>query len=245
MYPVDNSKGGDAQNTMTILDVVQAAVTDSLGELWSRFVLFLPTLIGALVVFILGWVIAIGIGRLIQRILDLVRLNEPFERITGLRSTVERAGLDLNVSKFIGGLVKWFLFLVALLATANILGLQEVADFLNNIIGYLPNVVVAAVILVVGVIAGNFVGRVTRASIDAAHLPHGSGTGAIAKWAVIVFAFLAALVQLRVAESLIQTLFTAFAAMVAIAGGLAFGLGGKDLAGRILKHLESDATERR
>lgn len=229
---------------MTILDIAQLAIADSLGEMWERLVSFVPTLIGALIVFIVGWVVAIGIGRFVQRVLDLVRLNDPFEKITGFRSAIERAGLELNVPKFLGGLVKWFIFLVVLLATANILGLKDVAEFLNGIIGYLPNVVVAAVILVVGVIAANFVGRVTKASIEAARLPHGTGTAAIAKWAVVVFAFLAALVQLQVAEVLIQTLFTAFSAMFALAGGLAFGLGGKDLATRILSHLERDATKK-
>jgi len=229
---------------MTILEVAQLAIADSLGELWSRFVVFLPTLLGALIVFIIGWTVALGIGRLVQRILELIRLNEPFEKIAGLRSTMERAGLELNISKFMGGLVKWFLFIVTLLATANILGLDDVAVFLNGIIGYLPNVVVAAVILIAGIMLGNFVGRVTKASIEAAQFPHGRGTSAMAKWSVVVFAFLAALVQLRIAEPLVQTFFTAFVAMVAIAGGLAFGLGGKDLATRILKHLESDATGR-
>lgn len=230
---------------MTLLEVIQLAVADSLGEIWGRFVGFLPTLIGALVVFILGWLIAIGIARLIERVLDLIRLNEPFERITGLRSTVERAGLDLSIPRFIGALVKWFLILVTLLATANVLGLAEVADFLNSVIGYLPNVVVAAVIIIVGVIVGNFTGRATKASVDAAALPHSKGTAAIAKWAVVIFAFLSALVQLQIAETIIQTLFTAFAAMVAIAGGLAFGLGGKDLATRILQHFERETTTKR
>lgn len=229
---------------MTILEVAQLAIAESLGELWIRFVGFLPTLLGALIVFIVGWMIAIGIGRLVQRILELVRLNEPFEKIAGLRSTLQRAGLALNIPKFLGGLVKWFLFIVALLATANILGLDDVAEFLNGIIAYLPNVVVAAVILVAGVMLGNFVGRVTKASIEAARFPHGGSTSAIAKWAVVIFSFLAALVQLRVAEVLVQTFFTAFSAMIAIAGGLAFGLGGKDLATRILNHLESDATDK-
>lgn len=229
---------------MTVLEISQRAIADALGELWGRLISLVPTLLGALIVLVIGWVIALSIGRLIQRVLELVRLNDPFEKMTGLRSTVERAGWELNIPKFLGGLVKWFLILVALLATANILDLKDVAAFLNGIIGYLPNVVVAAVILVIGVIAGNIVSRVTKASIEAARLPHGSGTAAFAKWAIVVFSFLAALVQLQVAYVLIQTLFTAFAAMIAIAGGLAFGLGGKDLAARILNHLERDASSK-
>lgn len=229
---------------MTIWELSQQAVAQSLAEIWVRFFGFLPILLGALIVFIVGWLIAIAVGQLVQRILDLVRLNEPFERIAGFRATVERTGLDLNVPKFLGGLVKWSLFIVALLATTDILGLQAVAEFLNQVLAYLPNIVVAAVILVVGVLLGNFAGRVTKASIEVAKLSHGHSAGAVVKWAIVIFAFLAALLQLQIAEGLIQTLFTAFAAMVAIAGGLAFGLGGKDIATRILKHLEKDVTEK-
>lgn len=228
---------------MTIWELTQQAITDSLLELWQRFIYFVPVLVGAIIVFIVGWTVAIAVGHFVQRVLELVRLNEPFERLTGLRATLERAGFDLNVPKFLGGLVKWFLYIVVLLATANILGLGAVADFLNDVLRFLPNIIVAAIIFVVGIIFGNFVGRVTRASIEAAKLPHGSVTGAVAKWAVVIFATLAALFQLGIAGPLIQTLFTAFVAMLAIAGGLAFGLGGKDLATKILKNLEAEVTD--
>jgi len=227
---------------MTVIELTQQAVAESLVDLWFRFAQFVPILLGALIVFIVGWLVAIAAGQFVQRVLDLLRLNEPFERITGLRSTVERAGLDLNIPKFLGGLVKWFFFVVTLLAASDILGLAAVASFLNQVIAYLPNVVVAAIILVAGVLVATFVSRVTRASVEAARLPHGAGAAAVAKWAILVFTFLAAIFQLQIAEVLIQTLFTAFAAMLAIAGGLAFGLGGKDLAARILKHVESDVT---
>ncbi|TSC71582.1 MAG: small-conductance mechanosensitive ion channel [Parcubacteria group bacterium Gr01-1014_38] len=230
---------------MTVLELSQQAIAQSLVDLWLRFAGFLPVFLGALIVFIAGWIVAMAVGKFIQRILHLVRLNDPFERITGLRAALERAGLDLNVPKFIGDLVKWFLYIVTLLATADILGLEAVAAFLNRVIAYVPNIVVAAVILVAGVIFANFVGRVTKASIAAAGLPHSAGVSAVARWAVVIFTFLAAMLQLQVADVLIQTLFTAFAAMLAIAGGLAFGLGGKDLATRILKHLEDDMNSRR
>ncbi len=229
---------------MTVLELSQQAITQSLVDLWFRFAEFLPVLLGALIVFIVGWIVAMAVGNLIQRALHLIRLNEPFERIAGLRTALDRAGLDLDIPKFIGGLVKWFLYIVTLLAAADILGLEAVAAFLNRVIEYVPNIVVAAVILVAGVIFANFISRVTKASIAAAGLPHGSEVSAIARWAVVIFTFLAAMLQLQVAEALIQTLFTAFAAMLAIAGGLAFGLGGKDLATKILKHLEDDFANR-
>lgn len=225
---------------MTVFDITQQAVGDALVDLWVRFAGFIPRLLGALIVFIVGWLIAVAVGHFITRLLKLLRLNDPFERISGFRSTLERASIELNVPGFMGTVAKWFVVLVTLLATADILELQAIASFLNQVIAYIPNLVAAAVILVMGILFANFVARVTRASIEAANIPHGAGTAAFAKWAVFIFTFLAALVQLQVAEVLIQTLFTAFAAMLAIAGGLAFGLGGKDHAQRMLQKLESD-----
>lgn len=230
---------------MTVFDITQQAIAGALIDLWARFAGFIPRLIGALIVFIVGWFIAMAVGHFITRLLNLLRLNDPFERISGLRSTLERASIELNVSGFIGAIVKWFIILVTLLATADILELQAVAGFLNQVIAYIPNLAAAAIILVVGVLFANFVARVTRASVEAANIPHGAGTAAIAKWAVLIFTFLAALFQLQVAEVLVQTLFTAFAAMLAIAGGLAFGLGGKDHAQKILQQLESDIKSHR
>lgn len=230
---------------MTLWELSQQAIITSLFELWERFILFLPFLLGALIIFVVGWVLAIAVGRFIERLLDLIRLNEPFERIAGLRASLERAGLDLNLPKFLGSLVKWFLYVVVLLATANVLRLDAIARFLNDVLQFLPNLLVAATILVVGVLLGNLVARVARAGIAATTLPHGGATAGIAKWAIIVFTVLAALFQIGVAGPLIQTLFTAFVAMVAIAGGLAFGLGGKDVAARILRHFEDEFAERR
>lgn len=229
---------------MTVWELSRQAIANSLFELWERVILFLPFFLGAVIVFIIGWIAAVAIGRFVERLLELVRLNDPFERIAGLRSTLQRAGLELHIPKLLGGLVKWFLYIVVLLATANILGLEAIASFLNDVLQFLPNLIVAAVILVVGVLVGNFMARVTRASLAATSIPHGGAAAAVAKWSVVVFATLAALFQLGVAGPLIQTLFTAFAAMVAIAGGLAFGLGGKDLAARILQHFESDFRKR-
>lgn len=229
---------------MSVLEVSQVAVTNSLEDLWIRFAGFLPVLLGALLVFIIGWVIAVAVGKLIERILKAVKINDAFDRISGLRAAMHRAGLELNVAGFIGGLIKWFLLIVALLAASDILGLTGVSLFLNQVIAYLPNIVVAALIVVIGILFGNFVHRVTKASTEAVNMPHGAAAAAVVKWAIYVFTFLATIVQLGIAEVLVQTLFTGFVAMLAIAGGLAFGLGGRDLAEKVLQHIEKDVTSR-
>ena len=220
------------------------AVVGSLSDLWFAFASFLPNLIAALVVFFVGWAIAVAVGRVIEKMMVILRVNAAFENIKGLKNAASRAGLGINIPLVIGEIVKWFLILVTLLASTDILGLQDVATFLRSVLAYIPNVVVAALILVIGVVLANFVYKTVAASVSAAGFTSGSVVAAVSKWAIIVFAILAALVQLSVAAALIQNILTAFFAMMALAGGLAFGLGGRDLAAKWLKKAESDLTNR-
>lgn len=218
------------------------AVVTSLTNLWAQFMSFLPSVIVAVVVFLIGWAIAEAIGKLVEKVLVILRINQAFENLKGLKRAVEQAGLRLNIAMLVGQIFKWFLMIVTLLAATDILGLQDVSNFLLSVLGYVPNVVVAALILVIAVVLANFVYRTVLASVAAAGFTSGGMIAAISKWAIIVFALFAALLQLKVATQLIQTLLTAFFAMVAIAGGLAFGLGGKDLAAKWLKKAEDDLT---
>jgi hypothetical protein len=218
------------------------AVVTSLTDLWAQFISFLPSVIVAVIVFLIGWAIAEAVGKLIEKVLVILRVNSAFENLKGLKRAVEQAGLRLNIAKLVGQIFKWFLLIVTLLAATDILGLQDVSNFLTSVLLYVPNVVVAALILVIAVVLANFVYRTVLASVQAAGFTSGGMIAAISKWAIIVFALFAALLQLKVATQLIQTLLTAFFAMVAIAGGLAFGLGGKDLAGKWLKKAEDDLT---
>ncbi len=221
------------------------AVISSLGSLWFQVAGFVPNLIAALVVFFVGWAVAIAAGHLVERMLVVLRINQAFELVRGLKVAVERAGLRLNMPLVGGEVVKWFLIVVTLLATTDILGLDAVSEFLTSVLLYIPNVVVAVLIMIIAVVLSNFVYRAVAASIVAVGFTGGGVIAAISKWAIIIFALLAALVQLNVAVTLIQTVVTAFFAMLALAGGLAFGLGGKDVAAKLLHKLESDLTSRK
>lgn len=220
------------------------AIFGSLFGLWSQFAIFLPNLIAALIVFFVGWAIAIAAGRIVEKLLVVLRINAAFENIKGLNSAVQRAGLKINVPLLLGEIVKWFLTIVTLLAATDILGLNEISGFLTSVLLYIPNVVVAALILIIAVVLANFVYRTVVASITAAGFGSANMIAAVSKWAIIVFAILAALTQLNVATTLIQTIVTALFAMLALAGGLAFGLGGRDLAAKWLKKMEADLTGR-
>lgn len=229
--------------TISVFETSRIAIMTSIQMLWTRFFGFLPILIGAVLVFVIGWIVAVAVGNLVTRILKAVKLNDVFDRISGLRSSLHKAGIELNASGFVGGVVKWFIMIVTLLAASDILGLTGVSLFLNQVLAYFPSVVVAAVMIIVGIMFGNFVQKITQASGETARLPHSAAAGAVAKWAIFVFTFIATLVQLGIAEVLLQTLFTGFVAMVAIAGGIAFGLGGKNTAEKVLGHLEDDVNK--
>lgn len=217
---------------------------ESFQDLWLRFINFLPELLAALFVFIVGWLIAVAIERLIVLVVEKLWIEKASERIK-LKELLERAEIRMSVGQILGALVKWFFMLIFLLAASDILGLSEVTSFLNDVLGYVPNVVVAVVILLLGLVFGRFAERIVGGSVKAARLSTGHMLGTLAKWMIYVFAVLAALVQLQIADDLLQALFTGFVAMLAIAGGLAFGLGGREEAQRMLSNLRNDLTKRR
>lgn len=204
-------------------------VIASLQNLWNIFVAFLPNLIVALIVFIIGWVIAAALGRVVTQIIRALKIDSLFEKL-GLRRPVERAGLRLDIGHFIGQLVKWFLILVFLMAATDILGLTQVTDFLQVVLFYIPSIIVAVIILLLGVMLAEFTQRLIRASVDAAGLMSAGFLATLAKWAIFIFALFAALDQLGVANTFIITVLQGLVAMLAIAGGLAFGLGGQNAA---------------
>ena len=185
----------------------------------------------ALIVFIVGWLISVFLGKLANRIVKLIKLDILLMRL-GFKTALTKAKLNLDSGKFFEELVKWFFIVVFLMTAADILGLEQVTLFLQAILLYLPNVIVAAVILLAAAIISRFMQRLIIASAKAAGLLSALSIGAIVKWAILIFGFIIALTQLGIAANLIQTIVIGLIAMLALAGGLAFGLGGKEQAAR-------------
>jgi len=217
--------------------------TVSLLGLWEKFINFFPILIGAALVFLLGWIIAAAMEKVVEKMILSLRIDQAFEKM-GLRKKLNESGINLNVAVFFGGLVKWFLVLVFLMAATDILGLSQVTNFLNSILLYIPNVVVAVIILAVVFLVGNFVYVVVKGSTRAAGVMSATLLAIISKWSIIIFGLLAALIQLGIATSLVSTIFIGIVAMLSLAGGLAFGLGGKEEAQMILKKLREEISEK-
>ncbi len=215
------------------------AVTKSLQDLYVRFITFLPNFLVAVIILVVGWVVAVFLAKLVKQVLQSLKLDEVGDKL-GLDEISSRTGMKMSVSGTISWLVKWFLLIAVFLAAADILGLDQISAFLNSVLMYIPNVIAGAAILLVGTMVAHFLSKLVRHSVAAAGLSTGDMLGAVTQWSVMIFTILATLDQLRVADVFIKTLYTGIIAMLAIAGGLAFGLGGKEHANKVLNKIERD-----
>ncbi|MBI2639158.1 hypothetical protein HYW83_06255 [Candidatus Peregrinibacteria bacterium] len=214
------------------------AIVASLQNIWAKIVSLVPEVIGALLILVVGLIVAAALGKLAKKLVHLTHVDALAHKL-GATQKFEDMGMKFSISGIIGWIVKWFFIIVALIAAVDILKLQQVTKFLQDVALYIPNVVVAVVILVIGLVIGQFAYQVVEKTSKASHLTARSGDvlAAIAKWAIVIFALMASLTQLSIATQLIQILFTGFVAMLALALGLAFGLGGKEKANHLLEKL--------
>lgn len=214
----------------------------SLQSLWQGFLNFVPKLIGAIIIFIVGWFISVWIGKLVAAILRKIKLDKVFQR-TDWKETLEKADFKMSVSDFVGEIIKWVLIIVFLLAAVDILQIPQFAGFLKEILGWLPNLVVAVAIFVVAAVVAEFAEKLARAVVGKLKAGYTKAIGSIVRWAIWIFAIMAILIQLGIAKDLIQILVTGFVALIVISFGLAFGLGGKDVAREFVSNFRNRLRE--
>lgn len=229
---------------MIVSNGVSALQQSFYNLLWNT-VNFLPALLFAIIVFIIGWFIAVWLGWVIAEAIRALRVDHALKQ-AGVDEVVSRAGYRLDSGAFIGALVKWFVILVFLLAALQVLGLSQVSFFLQQIvIGYLPNVIVAVLILLVGAVIAQVAEGVVAGSARAAGIVAAGFVGTMARWAIWIFALLAALSQLQIATTILQTLFTGVVVALALAFGLSFGLGGQEAAARFIERTREEMANHR
>lgn len=216
-------------------------IVSSLQNLWWGFASFVPNLLGAIIVFVVGLIVAAGLGALVEKMFAAIRLDAFLKKLA-LEPYFERAGLRLSGARFLGRIVYWFLVIAFLLAASDILGLFALSSFLRDVLFYIPNVAIAVLIMLTAVVVANFLKRAVRASVMSARLHAGHFLGSLTWWSVVVFGLLAAFTQLGIVPSILQAIVTGFIAMLALAGGLAFGLGGRDYAAHLISKLR-ESTE--
>lgn len=207
----------------------------SLLDLWAQVMSILPNILGALLIVIIGLLIAPILGGLVRQLVNMFKIDALAQKM-GVMEMMADYSPKFSIATLIGNIVKWFFILAFIMAGAEVVHLDRITDFLNEIVLFIPQVVIAIIILVFGVIAGKFFEAIVVRSLKGTKAPVGNPEmlGHLTRWAFIIFAGLAALIQVGIAPTLIEILF----AGVVLTLALAFGLGGRDKASQILDRLD-------
>lgn len=221
--------------------VLQSSFTD----LWYTVVQFLPAILAAVIIFIIGWIVGIVLYRIVDQVVKVLRIDDAL-KAAGLNEVAKDAGFNLNIGRFLGTLVQWFIVIVFLVASLDVLGLNRVTIFLQQVVLlYLPQIIVAVLILILAAIVAEAVKNIISSSARAAGAHSGNLAGTVAKYAIWITAVLAVLNQLGVATEFVQTLFTGLVVALSLAFGLAFGLGGKEAAARTIERIRGEIVHNR
>ncbi len=228
-----------------LLQTWSDVLVTSFQDLWGQIIAYTPKILVSIIIFVVGWVFASLISKWISTLIRSLKLDALLQSV-GIQDLVNRAGYRLDAGAFIGALVKLFIIVVFLIAALDVLGLQQINEFLKVVlVSYIPNVIAAAIILLLAAVIADVLRNIVVGSAKAAGVIYADLLGGITKWAIWIFAILAAFNQLNIGAVFAQTLFTGLVAMLALAGGLAFGLGGRDAASRYIDKLRSDISEKR
>ncbi len=221
-----------------MLNTWSSALGSSFYDLWAGVIGFVPNLVVAIVIFIVGWVIGSVLGRVVSQVIKSLKVDTALES-AGASEIMSKAGFHLNSGAFIGALVRWFVIIVFLIASLQVVGLTQVNAFLVDVVlGYLPQVIIAALILLVAAVIAEAMQKVVVGSAKAADIESAALLGGITRWSIWVFALIIALSHLGIAPQFMYTLFVGIVAMLSLAGGLAFGLGGKEAAANYIEKVD-------
>ncbi len=218
------------------------SIADSFSNALAMALAAIPRILAFLLILIIGWFIASLLAKGVAALLRGVKFNELAQR-SGLSDFVHSMGVDTDASGFVAAVTKWFVRLIALVVAFDALGLPAVSEVLQELLLWLPNLVVAVVILVIGGLAANALANLVRGATTEADMENPHFFAIITKAAVWGFAIIVAVNQLGIAETFINTLFMGVVAALAIALGLAFGLGGRETANEIVDKWYSEARE--
>ncbi|HET9587275.1 MAG TPA: hypothetical protein VFO91_00680 [Anaerolineales bacterium] len=212
-----------------------AAVMTSLTAALSLFLAAIPRILGFLVILIIGWIISGLLASAVAALLRAVRFNVLAQN-SGIQGFVNNMGIKKDASGLLADIVKWFVRLIVLVVAFDALGLPAVSAVLQQFLLWIPNLVVAVVILVLTGLAANALGDLVRGATAQAGFDNPDLLETITRVAVWAFGIVIAVNQIGVAQTLVNTLFMGFIGALALAAGLAFGLGGRDTAGQIVQN---------
>lgn len=216
------------QNNIT--EVLFSTISDSL----STVVVFFPRFVSGLIILLVGIIIAAFLKQVVKEVFRILKI----ESLLAKYGVPESKGSQ-NWSNILSEIVRWFVIILFLVPTVDIWGLGKFVEILNGLLLYLPNVFIAVMLLLVGFVVARLVYDLILASVHGLSKDAAKTVAMVGKWSVLIFVGLVALNQLGIASDLIRILFAGFIAMVALAGGLAFGLGGKDAAREVISKFKN------
>ena len=221
---------------MQQLDIFVSSVT----TMWNQLASFVPQLFAALVLLLVGWLLARIARAGVERLLKAINFDAVADK-SGLEAFIKQAGVNMTFSNMLGYLVYWMILLIMIVTVANSLNLSMVADLFNRVVLYIPNVIVAILVLVFGTILARFINRVVFAWLNCVGFAGALTVSTFSEYAMMVFVFFAALEQLQIANELISAAFIIAFGAIGLAFAIAFGLGAKDAAQRIIEQITSDS----
>jgi len=219
-------------------------IVQPVREMLTRIMAYLPVLLGALVILIVGWFVAKAIKRLVDWLLKVTRFDTLADK-TGISEVLRKGDLKISAREVISGLVYWLIILMVLVMTVDALGLPKSSDILAGLFAYVPKVIAALLVLVVAMFLASFVSGIVQTAAGNANLPSPEIFAGISRWAIIIFAVTISLGELGIGTLLVTTTFNIILGGVCLALALAFGLGGKDTAARYLEELRERHSEKK
>jgi len=219
---------------MTQVTMWTDVTTTAIQNAWAKVVAFLPNVIGALLIIIVGLVVAAALKRLIVELFKVLKIEDFSEKI-GFAGILRQAGLETTLTAMVATFVKWVVIIVFLLPAAEVLNLNQISKLFYDVLGYIPNVIVAVAILFFGTLLADFVASLVRGSASLAKSKSAKLLAGVAKYAIVVFSLLMALGQLKIATEFLQILMWGVVGFFVISGAIAFGLGAKGVAEKIIE----------
>lgn len=219
---------------MRQIDVFLASVT----SFWTQLAGFVPQLLAAMVLLVLGWLVAKVVRTGMVKLLRALQFDRLSER-SGIEAFLKQGQLTVSLSGLLAGLVYWLIILIVIVTVSNSLGLHLVAELFNRVVLYIPNVIVAILILVLGAILARFINRLIFAYLNNIGLEGALTISTLSEYAVLVFVFFVALEQLEIGRQLITAAFIIGFGAIGLALALAFGLGGRDWAAGVLERMSN------
>lgn len=217
-----------------VLLSLENSISYAANQILLGFINFLPNIFGALVLFLIGWILADWLKTIVIKIVNITKISSLFKN-PAVSDFLKNAQVSQKIEVIIGEIVKWLVITLFFVASINLLGISSISLFLNGIIAGIPTLVAAVITLAIGVVVSGFLEKMVKGSLGSSDPSMSRLVGKMVSYAVMTFFVLAALSQLGIASFFINTVFIGFILALALALGIGLGLGSKDLIKKILE----------